>query len=591
MYDKKKDKSPSQTVKLIKTILKDLAIDIKEEYLIRKIKNEYSPHSLRITAINNPKLGTNGKGSNYEYALASAYSEFMERMQNGAIFALCCEKFNAAPDEILINIHDYLSSDNSFIDETLAKFSDEPDMKEKALKDLYYLSLLRFRHLYGNVPDFENLVSVPYYSIKDQKIVYLPQTLVMLSQTSNGMCAGNTPYEALVQGLSEIFERYVLMELLQKDISLPDIPEEIYKIHPEISGMIDYIESFGIKVTVKDASLNQGLPVICSVFENTKNGDYIINLGAHPSLPVALERTITEFLQGFDISEENNLNQFVKKNISLNFTDDIFARIRDASISSRLFIMRSDFFTAAPVYKFDKNLWTAKYENNKEMMQKLIRKCTEIGSDVFIRDVSFLGFPSYIIAAPKLSILSRYDKVELDRALNFWKCRAYFSKLNNDVINEEMILNALEYNMRFLSAIPFFYNVKDDYAAFIFSLGLKNYSKAELYIEKLLKNDTLEQEEKIIIDIVKKYIYYLKQDKDFCQIKDILYTQINKELVDNVLELFITKNPIKYFFDYRINENLKFSKTDFSRQELVQQKIKEKYINNIPKNDNLKNLI
>lgn len=31
-------------------------------------------------------IGTNGKGGSYQYALASGYAEFMERLQNGILF-------------------------------------------------------------------------------------------------------------------------------------------------------------------------------------------------------------------------------------------------------------------------------------------------------------------------------------------------------------------------------------------------------------------------------------------------------------------------------------------------------------------------
>tara|TARA_R110000822_G_scaffold5662_19_gene24414 strand:+ start:8569 stop:8958 length:390 start_codon:yes stop_codon:yes gene_type:complete len=78
---------------------------------------------------------------------------------------------------------------------------------------------------------------------------------------TNGMSAGNTLYEAQVQRLSEIFERAVKKQIIQEEIALPDVPLHVLETHPKT----------------------------CGVFAS---------FGAHPTLEVALERSLTELMQG-----------------------------------------------------------------------------------------------------------------------------------------------------------------------------------------------------------------------------------------------------------------------------------------------------
>ena len=60
------------------------------------------------------------------------------------------------------------------------------------------------------------IVAMPYVRQSDQQTVYIPQSIIANLYVSNGMSAGNTQNEARVQGLSEVFERYVKIALLQK---------------------------------------------------------------------------------------------------------------------------------------------------------------------------------------------------------------------------------------------------------------------------------------------------------------------------------------------------------------------------------------
>ena len=56
------------------------------------------------------------------------------------------------------------------------------------------------------------------------------------------MCAGNTPYEAILQGINEIFERYVLQKLYLEKITPPVYSPDYFKgtaIHSRLEKLVD----------------------------------------------------------------------------------------------------------------------------------------------------------------------------------------------------------------------------------------------------------------------------------------------------------------------------------------------------------------
>jgi ribosomal protein S12 methylthiotransferase accessory factor len=58
------------------------------------------------------------------------------------------------------------------------------------------------------------------------------------------------------------------------------------------------LEEQGFPVLVKDASLGGQYPVMCVTLMNPRTGGVFASFGAHPSFEVALERSLTELLQG-----------------------------------------------------------------------------------------------------------------------------------------------------------------------------------------------------------------------------------------------------------------------------------------------------
>ena len=295
-----KDLPLEQTIANMSGILAGLGIKIEIASWRNIIPNVWSLH---IRDAHSPMCFTNGKGATKESALASALGEYIERLNNNHFYA------GAYWGEDLANA-DFVHYPN----EKWFKLG-KKDALPKEILDPYCLSIynpdgeLKGSHLIdtnsGNVE--RGICSLPYVRQSDQQVVYFPSNLVENLFVSNGMSAGNTLAEAQVQCLSEIFERAVKKEILEGEICLPDVPANVLAKYPSIMAGIQGLEAQGFPVLVKDASLGGTYPVMCVTLMNPRTGGVFASFGAHPSLEVALERSLTELLQGRSFEGLNDL--------------------------------------------------------------------------------------------------------------------------------------------------------------------------------------------------------------------------------------------------------------------------------------------
>lgn len=295
-----KDLPLEQTIANMTANLAALGIKIEIASWRNIIPNVWSLH---IRDAHSPMCFTNGKGATKESALASALGEYIERLNNNHFYA------GAYWGEELANA-DFVHYPN----ERWFK-SGRKDALPKEILDAYCLSIynpegeLRASHLVdtnsGNAA--RGVCSLPFVRQSDQQVVYFPSNLVENLFVSNGMSAGNTLAEAQVQCLSEIFERAVKREILEGEVCLPDVPVDVVAKYPGILAGIQGLEAQGFPVLVKDASLGGKYPVMCVTLMNPRTGGVFASFGAHPSMEVALERSLTELLQGRSFEGLNDL--------------------------------------------------------------------------------------------------------------------------------------------------------------------------------------------------------------------------------------------------------------------------------------------
>ena len=295
-----KDLPLEQTIANMSDILADLGIKIEIASWRNIIPNVWSLH---IRDAHSPMCFTNGKGATKESALASALGEYIERLNNNHFYAGAYWGEDLANSEF---VH--------YPNEQWFK-PGKKDALPKEILDPYCLQIynpegeLKGSHLIdtnsGNVA--RGICSLPFVRHSDHEVVYFPSNLVENLFVSNGMSAGNTLAEAHVQCLSEIFERAVKREILEGEICLPDVPAHVLAKYPSIMAGIQGLEAQGFPVLVKDASLGGSYPVMCVTLMNPRTGGVFASFGAHPNLEVALERSLTELLQGRSFEGLNDL--------------------------------------------------------------------------------------------------------------------------------------------------------------------------------------------------------------------------------------------------------------------------------------------
>ncbi|PCI33836.1 MAG: OsmC domain/YcaO domain-containing protein [Alphaproteobacteria bacterium] len=286
-----KDLPLEQTIANMTAILSDIGINIEIASWRNLVPNVWSLH---IREAASPMCFTNGKGATKESALCSALGEYIERMScnffyNDYYFGeeIANSKFVHYPNEKWFKAGTDDALPEGLMDERcLHLYNPEGELRASHLIDT------------NSGRADRGICALPFTRSSDQKTVYFPSNLIENLFLSNGMSAGNNLYEAKVQCLSEIFERAVKRQIIEEEIILPDVPKEILAKYPGILAGIEELENKGFPVLVKDASLGGKFPVMCVTLMNPKTGGVFASFGAHPSFEVALERSLTELLQG-----------------------------------------------------------------------------------------------------------------------------------------------------------------------------------------------------------------------------------------------------------------------------------------------------
>lgn len=351
--------------------------------------------SLHIRDADSQMCFTNGKGATKESALASALGEFLERLNCNFFYN---DQFWGEEIANAEFVH--------YPNEKWFKPGENDELPAEIL-DEYCLGIfdaegeLRGSHLYdtnsGNVE--RGICSLPYVRHSDGEVVYFPSNLIENLYLSNGMSAGNTLAEAQVQCLSEIFERAVKREILEGEIALPDVPADVIARYPGIEAGIKGLEEQGFPVLVKDASLGGQYPVMCVTLMNPRTGGVFASFGAHPSFEVALERSLTELLQGRSFEGLNDLPQPTFESQAVQEPNNFVEHFIDSTglVSWRFFSARSD---------FDFVDWDFSAEGddaNQQEADALFAILEDLGKESYMAVFDQLGVPACRILVPDFS--------------------------------------------------------------------------------------------------------------------------------------------------------------------------------------------
>jgi len=351
--------------------------------------------SLNIRDAQSPMCFTNGKGATKESALASALGEFIERLN-------CNFFYNDQFWGLDIAQADFVH----YPDEKWFKPGPDDALPDGILDD-YCIDIynpdgeLRGSHLYdtnsGNTE--RGICALPFVRQSDGEVVYFPSNLIENLFLSNGMSAGNTLVEAQVQCLSEIFERAVKREILEGELTLPDVPAEVLAKYPSILAGIQGLEEQGFPVLVKDASLGGKYPVMCVTLMNPRTGGVFASFGAHPDFEVALERSLTELLQGRSFEGLNDLPQPTFESNAVTEPNNFVEHFIDSSglVSWRFFSSKADY----AFVEWDFSGWGD--DPNSEEAETLFGILEGMGKEVYMAVYEDLGATACRILVPDYS--------------------------------------------------------------------------------------------------------------------------------------------------------------------------------------------
>lgn len=429
-----KDLPLEQTIANMSGILAGLGMKIEIASWRNIVPNVWSLH---VRDAHSPMCFTNGKGSSKESALASALGEFIERLNFNFFYNdqfwgedIANAAFVHYPDEKWFKPRRNDALPKEILDDyCLEIYNPDDELLASHLIDTNSGNLKR------------GICSLPYVRQSDGQVVYFPSNLIENLFLSNGMSAGNTLAEAQVQCLSEIFERAVKRDILQGEMSLPDVPQDVLAKYPTIVAGINALEEQGFPVLVKDASLGGQYPVICVTLMNPRTGGVFASFGAHPNFEVALERSLTELLQGRSFEGLNDLPQPTFSSNAVTEPNNYVEHFIDSSgvVSWKFFSAKSDF----DFVEWD--FTDGGSNSNAQEAELLFGILKDMGKEVYMAVHEHLGATACRILVPDYSEIYLVEDLIWDntnKALLFREDILNLHRLNNRQL--EALLERLE---------------------------------------------------------------------------------------------------------------------------------------------------
>lgn len=383
-----KDAALEDSINRFQHKLESLGFNIEEASWLNPVPNVWSVH---IRDRDCPLCFTNGKGASKKAALASALGEYFERLSTNYFFAdfylgdtVAKSEFVHYPNEKWFPLPEDDSLPEGILDKRLHRFYD-PDnaLCARQLIDLQS----------GN--EERGICALPFTRQSDNQAIYIPMNIIGNLYVSNGMSAGNTMNEARVQGLSEVFERYVKNRIIAECISLPEIPQAVMNRYPAVVEAVSKLQEEGFPLYCYDASLGGQFPVICVVLFNPNNGTCFASFGAHPDFGVALERTVTELLQGRSLKDLDVFTppSFDDEEVSEHTNLETHFIDSSGAISWDLFKQDADYEFAA---------WSFSGTTEEEFAT-LMGIFNTLDAEVYIADYEHLGVYACRILVPGMS--------------------------------------------------------------------------------------------------------------------------------------------------------------------------------------------
>jgi ribosomal protein S12 methylthiotransferase accessory factor len=403
-----KNSPVEQSINKMKEVLKDVGCEASFSQEKHPLENCYSINLASDEAPNH--IYSNGKGVISDASIASAYGEYIERLQTNNFFIdfhLPNRKY--FPDEVAFEF-----GGNYLNDELKEIYSVDGELEDKDLVDF-------------NSDYMDKIVALPFIKESTKEKTYIPINILSNLFVSNGLATGNTANEAKVQALSEIFERYAKIAIIKEGYALPKFPDELIKSFPKVYKDVQDLKKLGYIIEVLDSSLGGVFPVTAISLINPINNTLFVSFGAHPILEVSLERTMTELMQGRDLT---NLDAFEIPTFDMSLVSDSF-NIEAHFIDSN---GKIGFPFLSAKKSFEYASW--KYEGNgsDDEYAFLLDLLAAQNREMYLREYTYLDFYSCQMIVPNFSEVYPLDDM-------------VYNNKNNGKLIRDMVLNFEKYDV------------------------------------------------------------------------------------------------------------------------------------------------
>lgn len=494
-----------ESIRKMRAVLADVGCETTFSQEKHPLENCYS---VNLSSVEAPShIYSNGKGVLSDASMASALGEYIERLQTNNFFIdFHLPEKKQYPDEIAFEFG------GEYLDEELLGIYD-PD-GELVSEDLVDYN--------SDITD--KILSLPFKKHSNGKSVYFPVNILSNLYLSNGLASGNTPQEAQVQALSEIYERYAKIQIIKNGYALPKFPDEILKSHSKVYKDVTALRELGYIVEVLDATLGGVFPVTAISLINPKNSTLFVSFGAHPILEVSLERTMTELMQGRSLE---NLDTFETPTFDMSIIEDSF-NLESHFVDSN---GKLGFGFLSSKKSFEFSPWRYNGEGTKDEFEFLTNIAKEMDKEIYIREYDYLGFYSCQLLIPTLSEVYPIEDLT-------------YNNKNSGKLIRDMVLNFSEYDaddiLDEIEGLDNSLNV-EKYIGVIFK---ENFTmaefKAHLY---LLQDDTeaalelLEFGEKRLGHVVAELIRMGDEGLDFEDYREGLFNIFTPEMVEKAVRI------------------------------------------------------
>ena len=522
--------------------MKSVLADVGCEVVFKEEKHPLSHcYSVNLTSKEAPRhIYSNGKGVVSDASVASALGEYIERLQTNNFFIdfyLPNRKYY--PDEVAFDfMDDYLSEELSKVYDPNGELSGED--------------------LVDYNSDYEDkIVSLPFVKNSSKEIVYIPQNILSNLYVSNGLATGNTPKEAQVQALSEIFERYAKIEIIKNGYALPKFPDELVRSFTKLYEDVSALREKGFIVEVLDASLGGRFPVTAISLINPVTSSLFVSFGAHPILEVSLQRTMTELMQGRGL---DNLESFEVPTFDMSLVSNSF-NLESHFVDSN---GKMGFGFLSSKKSFEYASWNYGGEGCDDEYNYLLNILFQMDKELYVREYDYLGFYSCQLIVPGISEVYPIDDL-------------IYNNKNSAKLIRDMVLNMQDYDAEdILDAIePLDDSLNvEKYIGVIFKTPFTMAElKAQMHL--LLGNmedalDILEYSDKKISRIIIELIKMDEEGHGYEEYAQALSDVFSKESVQKALHVI---NGEELFIDTAFHEEYNNMLAMYDRLELKKKAI------------------